>query len=366
MRIAKIFLRGTNFSCSLIVLSMLSATFSIFNATKTLPPRNNLPVWAQGTSTWPQITVLVISCVSLFLCIIIMWNHCKGKRRRAQKTDVYYTVFLVAFFFFGTVMWAFGAGVLHVSRANGNGQDMWGWSCKENKRSQLFEQDVHYALVCRLQVSILLLTDDLCTANPSSQNWSLVCCLIEVVVETITIAIYSMVFYRYWSKKRLRKSMDTRDKARSDLYLAQLRSQSAPNTPGFGPMSPRLPSDSKDPLSRAEEGEGTQFARATPSFNQPRPFQLQAPPIRIQNATPRPAQEGFEQAPAPATHVPAAPGEKTYDAVPIPGAYGSPLSSPSFPPPAQSAFAPPGQAYTTEHRIESPPSSPRPSQTLRR
>lgn len=62
--------------------------------------------------------------------------------------------------------------------------------------------------------------------------------IIEVVIEVISITLYSVVFYRYHTKRKLMKSMDMRDKARSDLYLAQLRSQSAPNTPGFGPKSP--------------------------------------------------------------------------------------------------------------------------------
>lgn len=54
-------------------------------------------------------------------------------------------------------------------------------------------------------------------------------------------------------------------------------------------------------------------------------------------------------------HVPAAPGEQTYDAVPIPGAYSSPLASPGM----NFGGSEPGQAYTTERRVESPPSSPR-------
>ncbi|KAL5313423.1 hypothetical protein ACEPPN_019156 [Leptodophora sp. 'Broadleaf-Isolate-01'] len=72
--------------------------------------------------------------------------------------------------------------------------------------------------------------------------------------------------------------MDVRDRARSDVYLAQLRSQSTPNTPGFGPMSP----SSSTPVERRIE------------------------------------------------HVSAAPSEQTYDAVPIPGACASPLSSPGL------------------------------------
>lgn len=154
--------------------------------------------------------------------------------------------------------------------------------------------------------------------------------------------------------------MAVRDKARSDLYLAQLRSQSAPNTPAaFGPLSPRSggwrpppghPSH-VDPQSAAENGEAgdVQFAR---EIAQPQPFSLQAPPIRIQGATPRVEQRGFE-APArtqtaspPASpgfqerqndHVGAAPGEQQYAAVPIPGAY-QPLATPSQVP--QSATTP--------------------------
>lgn len=177
----------------------------------------------------------------------------------------------------------------------------------------------------------------------------------------ITIAIYGFVFYRYWSKRKLRKTMDLRDKARSDLYLAQLRSQSAPNTPGFGgPMSPRFsPRPTDDQYSQAEKGQNspsTQFATA-PAFTQPKPFKLQPPPIKIHNATPKMSSDGFDSIPPP-LHSPAAPGEREYESVPIPGAYASPLQSPAFAPtPVEPVY--PGQALTTEQRVESPPGSPR-------
>ena len=352
---AKMILRGTNFSCSLIVLSMLSTTFSIFNATKTIPPRNNLPPWAAGTDPWPQIALLCISCVSLAFSVFIFYAYWRGGHKRAQKTAVYYTLFAVGFFMFSVVMWAVGAGILHVSRTNGNGQDIWGWSCKDNKRSQLFSGEVHYALVCRMQ------------------SWSLVCCLIEVVVETITISIYAVVFYRFYSKNRLRKSMEARDRARSDLYLAQLRTQSAPNTPGFVGQTPRSarfpvmsqPQKHADVYSVAEEGGNgspIQYAEASP-VPPPSSFKLQAPPIRIHHASPRPEQQSRMASPPPPPqspppnqerfneHVAAAPGEQTYDSVPIPGAYASPLTSPAFPPPQSASLAArmggpgPGQAY---------------------
>lgn len=170
------------------------------------------------------------------------------------------------------------------------------------------------------------------------QDWGLVCAVIEIVVEVLVVLIYAVVFYRFWSKRKLAKSMGRRDKARSDLYLAQLRLQSAPNTPGF-PLSPKSPWVSttiQDPYSQAEKGEGTATQFATPvSPTRPKPtFQLQPPPIRVQNATPKTEQGEFSvPAPTPSPpqeHMSAAPGERTYEAVPIPGAYASPMT-PSFP-----------------------------------
>jgi len=360
VRMAKFFLRGVNFSCSLIVLSMLSATFTIFNATKSLPPRlvnsNKFPPWAIGQKTWPQITVLVIACVSLVMCVGIFWSYTRGGHRRAEKVAIYYTTFAVATFVFSTVMWILGAVVLQSSKANGNAQDMWGWSCKQNTRSDLFQKEVNYALICRLQ------------------NWSLVCCIIEVVVELATIAVYGIIFYRYFSKRRLRKSMAGRDKARSDLYLAQLRSQSAPNTPGLNPYTaPRgdlkehYAVSSYEAAPSAEQGQGhfdesTRYVDPERKISQPRPFVLQPPPIKIQTATPKMQQTGFtpislndNRSPSPPSrvytpptrtysppsrsyspvspieqqqqeHFGVAPGEQVYDSVPIPGAYAHPSS----------------------------------------
>ncbi|KAK5461012.1 hypothetical protein LTS15_003075 [Exophiala xenobiotica] len=347
VRMAKMVLRGVNFSCSLIVLAMLSTVLTIFHATKSIPPRNNLTAWAPKQSTWPQIVVLSISCVSLLFSVIVICAYCRGGHRRAEKVAVYYTMFAVGWFLFSVVMWVVGAGILHGSKSNGGGTDLWGWSCKDNKRRQLFQDDVHYALVCRLQ------------------DWSLICCIIEVVVEVIVIMIYGIVFYRFWSKNRLRKSMDARDRARTDLYLAQLRTQSAPNTPGFAsiqtPRTPGFPSHMAQSIHSPKSADGRsgspQFASVSPQSNTTTsPFRLQAPPIKVHSATPRlSSAEGFQRqgltsspppqppmSPPPEDrlhdHVGAAPGEQTYAAVPIPGAYVPPTQQ-------YRAQSPPGQAY---------------------
>lgn len=344
VRMAKLALRSVNFSCSLIILAMLAASFSIFNATKALPTQNDLPPWATETNLWPQITVLVASCLSLVICIVIFVGYCRGGHNRAEKVGVYYTLFAVGWFIFSMVLWACAAGILQFTKDNSNNKDMWGWACVENSRAHLFEDKVDFKLVCRLQ------------------NWVLICIIIEIVLEVISITLYSIVFYRYYTKRKLHKSMDMRDRARSDLYLANLRAQSAPNTPGFGPkspsfstyaLSPRFPPSTYRSLGDIAEqpvSPGAQFAEpqstfaSSPSSN--KEFKLQPPPLKAPSATPKLGSKEFKTpdtptAPSlpdtiPIEHAPSAPGEQQYEAVPIPGAYND--AAVKSPPATQTSF----------------------------
>ncbi|KAK2807488.1 hypothetical protein FQN49_008781, partial [Arthroderma sp. PD_2] len=224
VRLSKIMLRGVNLSCSLIVIALLAQSFLIFRATRNLSTRNGLSPWAPNTNPWPQILILVLTSINMILALGVIWNNCRGKERRAEKVGVYYTLFAGGFFVVTVIMWVIAAAILQNSKDSGEGKDLWGWACKDNLRATLFKEVVDYALVCRMQ------------------DWTLVCIIIEIVVDTITIAIYAVIFYRFYSKRKLRKSMNVRDKARSDLYLANLRVQTAPNTPGF-PRSPAMTSN---------------------------------------------------------------------------------------------------------------------------
>ena len=152
--------------------------------------------------------------------------------------------------------------------------------------------------------------------------------------------------------------MAGRDKARSDLYLAQLRTQSAPNTPGLNPFSPGpnyKRADSSYETGPAEEEGSIQYADTARAAPQPRPFVLQAPPIKVQGATPKMQQAGFTPIPISSNRTPspynartptpqsryspeqetqqqeqyqdhfgAVSGEQTYESVEIPGAYAHP------------------------------------------
>ncbi|KAK4091344.1 hypothetical protein Purlil1_4358 [Purpureocillium lilacinum] len=354
VRMAKFALRGVGFSCSLIILSMLSASFAIFNSTKALAAQSSMPPWAPNTdkTSWPQKLTLAMACFSLFICILVFLAYCRGGHKRAEKVNTYYTMFAIGWFIISMLLWVITAVVVQHARDSGNNKDMWGWACVDNTRSDVFAEKVDYQLVCRLQ------------------NWTLICIIIEIVVEVISITLYSIVFYRYYTKRRLFKSMDLRDRARSDLYLAQLRSQSAPNTPGFGPkspsiggpkspalsnyaMSPRHPPAAYRNLSDIDESSpftpGGRVVEPQSQFSKPSPtFKLQAPPTKAPSATPKTSQGGFSptaaRAPTPpgetlTEHAPQASHEPTYEAVPIPGAYaGAAVKSP---PPTQISF---GQA----------------------
>lgn len=196
--------------------------------------------------------------------------------------------------------------------------------------------------------------------------------------------IYGIIFHRYYTKHKLRKSMETRDNARSELYLAHLRSQSAPNTGvpmsardgGWNPLySARFPpggskEDIKmDAYSAAEEGKSENVRYIPAQSPPPKLFVLQAPPVR---STPRvqqiktfgspqqsysagssspsdEAQPGVIACPPPAilavpvtplyrpsiVEMHAAPGEQVYDVVPIPGAYSSTVPNSNAAPPQQ-------------------------------
>ncbi|KAL7798076.1 hypothetical protein V8C37DRAFT_244217 [Trichoderma ceciliae] len=349
VRMAKFALRSVHFSCSLIILAMLSSSFAIFNATKSLPQQSKMPSWANGTDPWAQKLVLAMACLSLAISVLVFVAYCRGGHRRAEKVGTYYTMFAIGWFIVSLILWVLAAAVFSNSKNNGDNKDMWGWSCLQNTRSEVFSDKVKYSLICRLQ------------------NWTLICIIIEVVLEVISILLYSVIFYRYYSKRRLHKSMDTRDRARSDLYLAQLRSQSAPNTPGFPrspsfggapmtpglfpPKSPALSQYAMSPrhapanfgsLSSINEkstftpGPQIQIAVEPPShFTKPQGlFKLQAPPTKAPSATPKtqsplspvaPETPLTSQSPPPSEtiyeHAPVAADEPTYDAVPIPGAY---------------------------------------------
>lgn len=97
VRMAKLALRGVGFSCSLIILSMLSASFAVFNSTKALAAQSNMPPWAPNTSktAWPQKLTLSMACLSLLVCILVFLSYCRGGHKRAEKVNTYYTMFAI-------------------------------------------------------------------------------------------------------------------------------------------------------------------------------------------------------------------------------------------------------------------------------
>src|SRR5690606_37480657 len=125
---------------------MLSASFAIFNATKALANQSGMPPWAPKTDTWPQKLVLAMASVSLAAGMLVFIAYCRGGHRKAEKVATYYTMFAIGWFIVSMILWAVTAALFQNSRSNSGNKDMWGWSCVENKRSQVYSEKVDYAL----------------------------------------------------------------------------------------------------------------------------------------------------------------------------------------------------------------------------
>lgn len=208
VRLGKVVLRGLNCVCSIVVLALVSSTFAIFFATRHLPNRNNLQAWDSNTPQWPQTTLLVIAIISLILSLYIMYCYWRGGHSRAERIALHATLFTAAAFIFSITIWSVGYGIMKSSREKNNDKDIWGWSCRDNTRKNLFQDTINYNLVC------------------SMNEWIAICALIEIVVELLLICVYIFAFYRFvYTKRKLRKSLNVRDEARSNIWIAKLQSQ---------------------------------------------------------------------------------------------------------------------------------------------
>ena len=79
----------------------------------------------------------------------MLCGYWRGGHNRAEKLSIYWTAFSMGAFIFAIVMWGIAAGILNGAKATGNGKDLWGWACKDNKRRAYFQDDVNYKLVCK-------------------------------------------------------------------------------------------------------------------------------------------------------------------------------------------------------------------------
>ncbi|KAJ6255837.1 hypothetical protein Dda_9447 [Drechslerella dactyloides] len=204
IRAAKLFLRCLNFGCSLVVLSLAASSFAIFFATKNLASRNNLPPWAPKSVLWPTYATLAIACVSLLMAILVLISYWKGGHEKAEQASLWFTAFSIFGFLFMIILWAVVAATITNAKNNSGGNDMWAWACKDGQRKELFQDTINYDLVCK------------------QLDWTFVCSMIEIIIESLAIVLYAGAFWRYASKSKLRKSMDLRDKARHELYLRKL------------------------------------------------------------------------------------------------------------------------------------------------
>ncbi|KAK8114705.1 hypothetical protein PG999_006774, partial [Apiospora kogelbergensis] len=314
VRFAKFALRGVNFSCSLIILSMLTSSFAIFNATKALPAQNGLPPWAENTNSWPQKVVLAAACLNLSICVLIFVGYCRGGHHRAEKVGVYYTLFAVGWFIFNMIIWAIAAGVLQFTRNNSGNKDMWGWACVENHRSEVFSNKVDYALVCRLQRHLLPILHQ---AAPGEVDGHARPCPVRLVPCPAAISVGPQ-------HARFRTQVSG---------LLPIRDVAALPPSAYKSLGEISEQPQQQPSFTPAEPPQSSFAQAASPQSESKPFSLQAPPKKAPSATPR--MTGALRTPdtptAPVQNFDfVAPGEQQYAAVPIPGAYADAVNKPVY------------------------------------
>jgi hypothetical protein len=98
------------------------------------------------------------------------------------------------------------------------------------------------------------------------KNWVIVCAIIEICAEVLTMGVYAFAVYRItYSKRKLRKSMNIRNEARSSVWMAKLKEQkqeeeSDPETY----MNTTYNQNSNTPYIEAEEGRAVPILQAPP------------------------------------------------------------------------------------------------------
>ena len=105
------------------------------------------------------------------------------------------------------------------------------------------------------------------------------------MVETISIAIYAFAFWRLTSKQRLRKSMDIRDKARNELWLAKLREQQAEEAAAATNDPETNANTAYNKLTSTTSPQDLEEGRAVPVLMKPPPGHYATAPHRAPEVT---------------------------------------------------------------------------------
>lgn len=153
-------LRGTSLAISLTVLALVSATLSLFNITEEVAPETGLAVWPTSIETWPQLTILFISCISSIVSISILARYAREHSQRMMQPIGEYTLVTMVTYIVSGVIWGVGAGLLSVTKASGDGNDIWDWSCQNTQTVPFLQELIPYSNICSLRVCTLLVITD--------------------------------------------------------------------------------------------------------------------------------------------------------------------------------------------------------------
>ena len=148
-------------------------------------------------------------------------------------------------------VWGLSAGLFHKDGTAGfNIPNIWSWSCNHRANST---DNVNFGQICVTQVTPL-------SPKPSRvliwQEWSFICAMIEITLETLTIASFGLIFVRMNSKREIRKTSQ-----RFSFSPAGGRWNEGPQAfaPNYGPepLQERRPSAESDVKEDLTKGLGS-------------------------------------------------------------------------------------------------------------
>lgn len=168
------------------MIGLSITAFVLFTTTKDLEPIAGFNPWAEPTTLWPQILILIVACISFIASAIVIVGYLRHGHRGAESISYVTTIAMV----FGWAVWlaiwiAAGASLQRV-RATGNRRDLWGWACaKHTPRYQVFHSKVDYDLMCRIQ------------------EWNFICSMINIGAWVASVSVMLFTAYRLWVRNKM-------------------------------------------------------------------------------------------------------------------------------------------------------------------
>jgi len=184
---------------SRIISTILSAfvvgsmTFSLqrFLSTRHVHVYGYGSIWAEPTSLWPTLMLLVIAVITFGINFSVLCSYCFGGIKAANTVSNYGGRFIYVMLAAEVIVWAITTGLYKMGNT---GNDLWGWSCgsTSDEIQPLVQSFLDFGQLCMVQTGTFATT------------------IIETVLYVLTFVTYLVVARRRMHKKKMKKELERR------------------------------------------------------------------------------------------------------------------------------------------------------------